>query len=182
MATNTKNRILETFGAMLDRMPFEKITVTALIKECGIGRNTFYYHYEDIYDLLDDWLARCLGWDGVDACRDWKDNLKHLLFQCRANKNKVYHVFNSISRDRMERYALTSNTDLIEKYVAGIAGGRNVSADKLKAITDLFRWTIIGFFLRYLWNDMKDDVDKAVDDFAPLVETFIGSALTAKRQ
>ena len=60
MANSTQNIILKTFEDMLERMPFERITVTALIKECNIGRNTFYYHYEDIYALLDDMLVKTL--------------------------------------------------------------------------------------------------------------------------
>lgn len=61
MANYTQKLIIETFEDMPKRMPLEKITVTALIKECNIGRNTFYYHYEDIYVLLDDMLIKALG-------------------------------------------------------------------------------------------------------------------------
>ena len=61
MANSTQNVILDTFEDMLERMPLEKITVTALIKACNIGRNTFYYHYEDIYALLDDLLIKILA-------------------------------------------------------------------------------------------------------------------------
>ena len=42
-------------------MPFDKITVTALAKRCDISSNTFYYHYRDIYDLLDAWFHLELG-------------------------------------------------------------------------------------------------------------------------
>lgn len=34
------------------RKPFSKITVSELIKTCNVNRKTFYYHFEDIYDLL----------------------------------------------------------------------------------------------------------------------------------
>ena len=61
MANYTQKLIIDTFENMPERMPLEKITVTALIKECNIGRNTFYYHYEDIYVLLDDMLIKALG-------------------------------------------------------------------------------------------------------------------------
>ena len=44
MANHTQNLILETFANMLEQTPLDKITVTALIKECNIGKNTFYYH------------------------------------------------------------------------------------------------------------------------------------------
>ena len=46
---------------MLAEMPFYKITVSALVKRAGISPNTFYYHYEDIYDLLENG-SRC-GWN-----------------------------------------------------------------------------------------------------------------------
>ena len=51
MALYTQKAILRAFGEMLEEMPFDKITVTALVKRCDISSNTFYYHYRDIYDL-----------------------------------------------------------------------------------------------------------------------------------
>ena len=73
LANHTQNLILETFANMLEQMPFEKITVTALIRECNIGRNTFYYHYEDIYALLDDTLSRSIGkYENAVQNEDWK--------------------------------------------------------------------------------------------------------------
>lgn len=53
MANFTKKAILQTFEEMLEHTSFNKITVSDLIAQCGISSNTFYYHYHDIYDLLD---------------------------------------------------------------------------------------------------------------------------------
>lgn len=93
MANYTKTLIIETFENMVERMPFDKITVTALIKECNIGRNTFYYHYEDIYALLDDILIKILKkYDDSVKETDWKDVFKSLLKSCKENKNKVYNI------------------------------------------------------------------------------------------
>lgn len=83
MANYTKTLIIETFENMVESMPFDKITVTALIKECNIGRNTFYYHYEDIYALLDDILIKILKkYDDSVKETDWKDVFKSLLKSC----------------------------------------------------------------------------------------------------
>lgn len=56
MALYTKKLILATFREMLSESPFDKITVAALVKRAGISPNTFYYHYQDIYGLLDAWF------------------------------------------------------------------------------------------------------------------------------
>ena len=56
MALYTKKLIMSTFQEMLEELPFDKITVAALVKRAGISPNTFYYHYQDIYALLDVWF------------------------------------------------------------------------------------------------------------------------------
>ena len=53
MALYTKKLIMSTFQEMLEELSFDKITVSALVKRAGISPNTFYYHYQDIYALLD---------------------------------------------------------------------------------------------------------------------------------
>lgn len=51
-----KKLIMSTFQEMLEELPFDKITVAALVKRAGISPNTFYYHYQDIYALLNAWF------------------------------------------------------------------------------------------------------------------------------
>ena len=50
MANYTQRAIIQTFQDMLKEMPFDKITVSAIVARCDISSNTFYYHYHDIYD------------------------------------------------------------------------------------------------------------------------------------
>ncbi|HIU66720.1 MAG TPA: hypothetical protein IAC64_04420 [Candidatus Caccomorpha excrementavium] len=78
MAQYTQKAIIDTFQDMLKKMPFDKITVTAIVSVCGISSNTFYYHYRDIYDLLDVWLQ--IKWkkyfmDKLESM-SWQDALK----------------------------------------------------------------------------------------------------------
>ena len=57
MSQLTKKAIEEAFHDLLETTPFDKITVSAITKKCGIHHNTFYYHYKDIYELLEEWLT-----------------------------------------------------------------------------------------------------------------------------
>jgi len=43
----------------------------------------------------------------------------------------------------------------------------------LDAIADVCLYTVTGFFLRFLWNDMRDDADAAVDELGGLLERFV---------
>ena len=55
MATSTKESLGNALKKMLAIKPIDKITVKDLVEECGVNRQTFYYHFDDVYDLL-EWV------------------------------------------------------------------------------------------------------------------------------
>ena len=48
----TEKRMCNALKAMMEEKPLEEISVTSLSKKCHVNRQTFYYHFHDIYDLL----------------------------------------------------------------------------------------------------------------------------------
>ena len=50
--SETKILMAETLKRLIKGRPFSKITVQDIVSECNINRNTFYYHFENNYDLL----------------------------------------------------------------------------------------------------------------------------------
>ena len=53
MAKNTKLSLSTALLELLEAKPLDKITVTELVKKCGVNRQTFYYNFRDIYDLVE---------------------------------------------------------------------------------------------------------------------------------
>ena len=176
MANSTQNVILDTFEDMLERMPLEKITVTALTKACNIGRNTFYYHYEDIYALLDDLLLKILGQYAVQD-KDLKSTMKSLLYACRDNKKKVDHVFHSMSRDRLEHYVFDRTDSAISVYVHEMAEARKVDSKRAEVVADIVKYSIYGFVLRFFWNGMTADIEKSVDELGRFFDELLDKML-----
>ena len=56
MSNLTTIALKQTLAKMLESQSLSKITIQQLVDKCGVGRNTFYYHYQDIYMLLEDLL------------------------------------------------------------------------------------------------------------------------------
>lgn len=171
MAIRTNKAIIETFEKMLYEMPFEKITVSSLAKRCEISPNTFYYHYEDIYDLLEKWFAiKREEW--IDL-HDWKKSLKMMADSCKANKKRFYHIYNSLSRNYLERMIFRYEKDVIAEYFDTMFKDKNVSENKKNEITDFVLFGLTGAFLKFVWNDMKEDTDKFVDSIADLIDGYV---------
>ncbi|MEA4965027.1 MAG: TetR-like C-terminal domain-containing protein [Oscillospiraceae bacterium] len=178
MAQFTQKAIMKTFQDMLEVLPFDKITVSALVKKCEISSNTFYYHYRDIYALLDGWLEMELSC--YVPCKppyeDWKGAAKAMLHDCKGHANVIYHIFNSLSRDRLERYMFTSTSDFIDTLIQLHTVGYDIPEERLQEIADFCRFALIGFFLKFLWTHMEDDIDSAVDHLGILFDGFVMQA------
>ena len=175
MAIHTKRAIMRTFQQMLEEIPFDKITVSALVRRCEISSNTFYYHYQDIYQLLDLWISNELSRfvPGEDSeFTDWKLATKALMRDCREHSRIIYHIFNSISRDRLERYVFTLTDDAFFQVVRRIAGDQLAEETALE-IAAFCRYAYIGFFMQFLWNRMQSDIDESVDRLGVLFDGFV---------
>ena len=54
MPNFTKQAIKASFMKLLNEQPLSKISVRSIVEDCGINRNSFYYHYQDITDLIEE--------------------------------------------------------------------------------------------------------------------------------
>lgn len=166
MANYTKKAILATFESMLNEMPFEKITISALVIRCEISPNTFYYHYHDIYDLLEAWMEekRKLLLKDLPPQQPWEiAALKKLFHLMQDHPNIVNHLFNSISSDRLERYIFDRVETLFRNLVHERMADLCVSEETETDIACLYCYSILGFAIKFIWTGMSADVDTSVD-------------------
>ena len=157
MAQYTKKAILRTFTDMLAEMPLDRITVSALVARCQISPNTFYYHYRDLFDLLDAWVSAMLTPFFSDSAEHWQQNLIALLEMMKKHPEIIYHISCSLSRERMERYVFLSTNDFFGQIIDEELQGRALPAEVKKDMADFCRYAFLGFFLRFIWNKMEDD-------------------------
>ncbi|MCR5348610.1 MAG: hypothetical protein K6E59_03265 [Bacilli bacterium] len=83
---------------MMRTMPLEDINVTVLCNKIGCHRQTFYYHYQDVYDLI---AAILLNEDlsAADKAKDAKGALKVYLAYVKENFFFLRATYNSAARD-----------------------------------------------------------------------------------
>lgn len=165
MAKLTQKTILQTFDAMIREMPFDKITVSALVARCEISPNTFYYHYQDIYALLDKWLDIKLMKYPPSAylTSEWKSIFKCLLHDLQTHPDIVRNVFSSITRERVERYLFDVLEMSIYQLVRQRAEGTHLSQESLRITAGTFCYSLFGFIVRFVWDGMEDDIDAVFD-------------------
>lgn len=179
MVRNAREEILRVFAEELKTKPMEKIRVKDIISRTGISHNTFYYHFDDIFDLLHALLERekeRLA-ANIYSTDSWQDILRSLIRYARTYQTEIYHIYNSVPRERIERYFSASTESIMYHIVLIEAMDLHVDAEDIRCIADFYRCAIIGFFMQFLWSDMKMDVDEEIDRLALIFRDNIHTVL-----
>ena len=108
MSAYTKQAIKNSFLKLLNDRPLNQVTVKAIVEDCGINRNTFYYHFTDIPSLAteiiteraDQIIRQYANPDSPEAC------LNAAVQFMTENRRAVMHMYRSISHDTVAFYLM----------------------------------------------------------------------------
>lgn len=106
MSQTTKRALEASLKKLLLQKPLNKITINDITEDCGVNRMTFYYHFKDIYDLV-DWIlvedaSKIL--EGRQSFETWNEAFLDILHQLQENKTLVLNVYRSVGREQVEQY------------------------------------------------------------------------------
>lgn len=169
-SSKTQRAIMESFVRLLNQRPLDKITVKDIVQDCGISRNTFYYHFQDIYDLLQATFSAVLDNVLSEDLTTWQESLMACTRFALENRRALYHVYRSANRDQLDRYLNRIAGQSMEKLIRYQAQGINIADEDIRYLTLFYKHAIVGILLEWLENDMKADVEHAISRMGVLLE------------
>ena len=157
MAQFTQKAIVESLIKLLNERPLDKITIKDIVVDCGINRNTFYYHFEDIPSLVKQILNAeaekvLLKQETVVS---WEEGFIEGAQFALQNKKVVYHIYNSVRREEVEKYLYHVAGDVMRQYVEAAAAGSKAKEEDKKLIADFYKSALVGMTLDWLNSGMK---------------------------
>ena len=100
MAEFTKRALEESLKRMLIKKPVNKITINDITEDCGVNRATFYYHFKDIYDLV-EWSCEedsKRAADGNTTYDTWEQGFLNIFYAIEENKPFILNVYHYVSQ------------------------------------------------------------------------------------
>jgi len=179
MAQFTKNAIMRSFLKLLNERPLDKITVKDIVEDCGVSRNSFYYYFRDLYDLLDEIFLQETkkAIDEPYAEASWQERLIRSLQFVMSNRKMVFHVIHSVSRDRVEDYLYSVSDKIMRDYVEQEAANLPCGEEDKRFITHFYKYAVVGMFLEWAESGMKQEPQQYITRIGQLFEGNIREAL-----
>ena len=159
MTNATKAALEASLKKLLLKKPLDKITINDLTTDCGISRMAFYYHFKDIYDLV-EWS--CLedatqALQGKKTYETWQEGLQQIFEAVLENKPFIMNVYHSVSREQIETYLFHLTHDLLYGVVQEKAKGTGISEADQSFIADFYKYSFTGVMLDWIKDGMKVD-------------------------
>lgn len=175
MPSFTRRAIMESFWHLLEQRPLGKISVKDIVEACGINRNTFYYHFQDIPDLIEAIVREeadrvVQGHARVDSLEECLNAAVEFVLK---NRQAALHMYNSANRDIYEYYLMKTCREVVENYLNTAFADRKVSPEDWEVIAKCYSCQCFGLFIDWLSDGLKADIQPMLSRMCQLRKGMI---------
>lgn len=176
----TKHAIADAFVDLLQTQPIEKITVKTIAQNCAINRQTFYYHFADIYELmawtLDSELKKFTEEEPLTE-DNWQDVLMQMFFFLRSRRKILLNAYSAQNRLYYELFLYRHISPAVREHLDSFQEAKTVPVEKLDFLTKVFTRLLLNFVLDWLDEGMPDEEKIGLNDYFTLLGNGFHNAL-----
>lgn len=160
MSNLTGNAIKASFLKLLNERALNKITIKDIVGDCGLNRNTFYYHYQDIPALLEEVIMEETDKliEQYPRISSFEECVRIAVDIAMRNKRAVYHIYNSVNRDLFERHFWRTCEYVVTTYIDTVFAEYHPVEEDRQVIIGFYKCWLFGQISEWLDGGMKDDI------------------------
>lgn len=182
-ANQTKRALAAALKELMAQKPLNKITIHDLTERCGIRRQNFYYHFEDVYGLLrwtfeEEALSLLEQHEGALL---WQEGLLQLFHYLEENRAFCLCALRSLGRDALKQFFQADIRAIIYRTVERI--GREISAlnpsgfpADIDMVTEFYVTALMGMMESWLLGEIHRTPEELIDFVSQMLQDHIQGA------
>ena len=177
-----KRQICTVLKELMTQKPLNRITVAEIMRGCGMARQHFYYHFDDVYDAVrwifeEEAVALLREHEGVML---WQDGLLQLFQYLQENRAVCLCALHSISREHLKRFFQTDVHVIIQGTIQRIAEELNyqVSDGEVDFLTKFYVGALASMMEEWLLGNIQETPEELIRFADQLLKDHVrGAAL-----
>ena len=160
MASFTRKAIMDSFIKLLNERPLNQITVKDIVEDCGVNRNSFYYHFADIPTLLNQIVTEHADRiiEEHASASSLEECVAAMVEFSLENKRAALHIFRSANRDLLERHLLYICQHMVTAYAQAVFGQVDISESDKEILSRFYKCQCFGQTIEWLTSGMSYDI------------------------
>lgn len=189
VSAETKRAMAEALKQLMRQKPVEKITIQEITSRCGMKRQNFYYHFEDIYDLL-RWMFQEEAVSLLkqrEGAQLWQEGMLQLFRYLQENREVCLCALRSLGHSHLRRFFETEIYELIhhtmETMVGQLGGAGADEEGYLDWMTHMYVIALAGILESWLLGRLEQTPEELVSYVdQTLQDQLRGAALRLKEE
>jgi len=161
----TEYRLAEALKNMMSEVPLDSISVTTLTKKCKVNRQTFYYHFHDIYDLL-TLIFLNEEIPHIEETKNIKEVLKCIYAYYSKNKGFIDATLNSAGKELAEEFIHNVCYKSFLRFVNNSQDSKKLHINDRKAIARFYALAYSHSIIYYLSTYKNKSLDGLLNCFS----------------
>lgn len=170
----TKKAMADSLKTLMKKKNLERITVSDIVKDCGLNRQTFYYHFKDKYDLV-NWIycsEIITTLSPISDGADWSAAIMKALNIMR--KDKVFYAgsLNLDGQSILHDYLFHATRDMLIKILEkpDFQDTLNIEPNDRILIAEFYTYGLVGMVIQWAKNGMTEAPDEIVGKLSHFID------------
>jgi probable dihydroxyacetone kinase regulator len=170
----TKRAMADSLKSLMKKKSLERITVSDIVKGCGLNRQTFYYHFKDKYDLV-NWIYYSeiiTTLSPISDGADWSAAIKKALNIMRKDKAFYAGSLNLDGQSILRDYLFRATRDMLIKILEkpNFREATNLEPDDRILIAEFYTYGLVGMVIQWVRKGMAEAPDEIVEKLSRFID------------
>ena len=170
MPGDMKARIADTLNELLEHKELDKITVKELVDACNISRQSFYYHFQDIMEVVEWYQDQALR-QSIEkslAAPSYKEAIRGVIYETFQHRQLILQLMASQRRKEMELLFSRAVRTYLQELLRGTGSGVSGSSEDIETVISFCSFGLVGMMLSVL-SQKNPDVDALANQLCRLL-------------
>lgn len=183
ISLNTKQTLVASLKKFMETKPLSKITISEICSDCGMNRKTFYYHFEDIYDML-QWMLEqeaLIVVKQFDVLNDYDEVIRFIIDYVNDNNHILSCAYDAMGREGMKRFFFSDFNISIRTIIEGMEKSLklSISPSYKQFLCDFYTNALSGILLDWFLDRSARTREEMINYITITVKTSLVGAVSA---
>jgi len=163
----------------MTKKPLEKITIKEIVDLCNLNRRTFYYHFQDIYKLL-EWIYKEEAVNQIElnnSYSKWQDGLIYLFKYIEEQKEVSLCAFHSLGRGYFEKFLYSVTYRVTREIVEEVSEDLDIDNRYKDFVAHYYTVSLVGMVIHWIQSGMSEEPETIAKFIEITVEGTMRNAL-----
>lgn len=169
MGNATKQALATALTELLNTTTLDNITVKDIVDRADVSRQTFYYHFGDVYQLL-DWAFQNIMKKFYERPEEnWRDRILFAVEYLRTNRMVTMNVYHSLGAEYLGAALEKAIRPVVAEGMQNLELPVPLSEEDRDFAVSFFTYGVMGTIIQWLDDGMPENLDRIVNDIHKLL-------------